>query len=729
MLEFSGSRVNGSNLMSGAGARALKWCWAGVIALSSVAWGQIAAHIAPDTIIYRPLLESPVGGRPDARAWIISAGEVDALVEGGNLVYVELPIGLGRQAVADLRREIGVADDAVIEVVRDNGLVTKIAPTIQIFSGQLVGEPESKVFIGISGQQVHGWVQLADQRWLITTPPGTTTVLTYDSAAVGHRQVPAVCAGELFHDEDAGLDPTGPDVGDLDPMSRSTSGQSESGYGERVANCRAVRMAIECDNEFVRLFGNAVAATDYAVFLTAASSDIFNREVNLGFNLTYLRVWEAADPWTGANTSAQLAELRSYWRANMTSTVRSTVHLLSGRSLGGGIAYIRGACSTTNGYGVSANLGGSFPFPVTDNSSANWDIFVFAHELGHMFGTEHTHNGCAYSPIIDGCGLSSSEGCENGTKDCATASARNGTIMSYCHTCSGGIANVRMTFGDRVRARMDSYLSGISCDVNTAGPALISLTSSAPAPLCPGTSITLTAAATGSQLRYQWFRNGGRMYASTQPTLLLATPQNGDRYDVMIYSPCGMITTLNGGAGAVSAYTVQVASSPSITQQPQNSEACSGGAVSVQVVAAPGSASTYRWEVRNLNVTSGWEPMSDGPVIIGEAQVAVAQGSSTAQLTLTGFAPAWRTSALSAARGVRCVLSGPCPGTSSRTSVSAIITFCPAEFNCDGGVDGEDVDAFFQAWSTAQPEADLNADGGIDGGDVSSFFGFWTAGC
>ncbi|MBX3384730.1 MAG: PQQ-dependent sugar dehydrogenase [Phycisphaeraceae bacterium] len=53
---------------------------------------------------------------------------------------------------------------------------------------------------------------------------------------------------------------------------------------------------------------------------------------------------------------------------------------------------------------------------------------------------------------------------------------------------------------------------------------------------------------------------------------------------------------------------------------------------------------------------------------------------------------------------------------------------CPADFNQDGGVDGQDVEAFYTAWENALPEADVNQDGGIDGTDVEVFFVAWEAG-
>lgn len=57
-----------------------------------------------------------------------------------------------------------------------------------------------------------------------------------------------------------------------------------------------------------------------------------------------------------------------------------------------------------------------------------------------------------------------------------------------------------------------------------------------------------------------------------------------------------------------------------------------------------------------------------------------------------------------------------------------IVPPCIADFNADGGIDGADVEAFFEAWTAAQPDADTNQDGGIDGGDVEQVFTLWSQG-
>jgi len=53
---------------------------------------------------------------------------------------------------------------------------------------------------------------------------------------------------------------------------------------------------------------------------------------------------------------------------------------------------------------------------------------------------------------------------------------------------------------------------------------------------------------------------------------------------------------------------------------------------------------------------------------------------------------------------------------------------CAADYNGDGGIDGGDIEPFFDDWSEGLNRADVNDDGGIDGSDVEEFFRVWTAG-
>ena len=89
-------------------------------------------------------------------------------------------------------------------------------------------------------------------------------------------------------------------------------------------------------------------------------------------------------------------------------------------------------------------------------SSANWDMIVTAHELGHNVGSGHTFS--SYSPPIDQC----IDSATNAPVSRNSAQCVRGTVMSYCHLC-GGIANVDMKFHARVIEKVKDNLTRGRC--------------------------------------------------------------------------------------------------------------------------------------------------------------------------------------------------------------------------------------------------------------------------
>jgi hypothetical protein len=201
------------------------------------------------------------------------------------------------------------------------------------------------------------------------------------------------------------------------------------------------------------------------------------------------------------------------------------------------------------------SLNGTFPYPIRDNSSSNWDLTVTAHEIGHIFSSGHTHDVNSYNPIIDGCGLDYLDPPQ--TKDCTVAQQRQGTIMSYCHTCSGGQSNLRMTFGPRPSAQIRSYIEGGAANCGDA-PVSISITSQpSPDSACRGGVATLSVTAAGTDAVYQWRRGttalvdgptgfGSTISGASSRTLTITGVQPGDAnasYTCFITNLCTAATT------------------------------------------------------------------------------------------------------------------------------------------------------------------------------------------
>jgi hypothetical protein len=185
-----------------------------------------------------------------------------------------------------------------------------------------------------------------------------------------------------------------------------------------------IHLHLDLDKHMIDTLGRYGAA-EYAVELVA----IINRDVYypLGFNLKVVSI-NLRETYVSQSTSTssyldviQSEGLPAGGNVNL-------VHSLSTRNLGGGIAYLGGLYSSQSyGYGVSGSLRGNFN---------KWDLVVVAHELGHNFGAEHTHE---MTPQVDTCGNS------------CPADASGATIMSYCHLCSGGLNNIDFVFHPEVK--------------------------------------------------------------------------------------------------------------------------------------------------------------------------------------------------------------------------------------------------------------------------------------
>jgi len=225
------------------------------------------------------------------------------------------------------------------------------------------------------------------------------------------------------------------------PVPAAEAGAERSVAGFGAAQRRLLDVAFETDHEFFQLFGDLGSATEYAIALTGAVSDIYQRDLSIAVRMTYLRLWDV--PEDLFNEPNPLVPFRDWWNSNMTDVPRDVAQLLTGRRNlpYGGVAYLSALCGKF-AYSVSGYLNGSFVGPDA-SAPGNWDLTVVAHEFGHNCGTLHTH--------------------DYGLDSCASGVARRGGLMSYCHTVSGGVSNVDPIFETTLRDIVRSYIVGAPC--------------------------------------------------------------------------------------------------------------------------------------------------------------------------------------------------------------------------------------------------------------------------
>lgn len=448
-----------------------------------------------------------------------AAGLSDSLSEARETVIEQFPLADGTSATLRLARFEPMTPDARFVVMTPEGEREAARPTSTFWAGTSDEDPSARVYLAVSESRIDGLILSDDRTWIISSGPGGETLPTvvYDLKTISPDLVNVAGGGCTALTPPGGL-----------PQIAASAGRGGDGFGERGAPCRIVTVAIETDHETtIAVGGDPARAADYLTRLIGAVSFIYQRELNVNLQIPYMRLWTTpADPWDQTEMGAQLTQFRDHWAANMRGVRRSLAHFLSFRGLGGGVAWVGVVCNPDWGFALSSGVGGGFPYPIRDRDGRNWPIFVTAHELGHNFGTGHTHD--SYTPVIDGCGLG----------DCSDAA--NGTIMSYCHGCEGGMTNISLRFGPRVVDQIQGYLDTVSFTCGMTG-SLVIRDHPDDVRVRRGQRFTLAAVASGPGVpSFAWERNGASVTGGTDGrfTIVSATPNHAGTYRAQASTPC-----------------------------------------------------------------------------------------------------------------------------------------------------------------------------------------------
>jgi hypothetical protein len=192
---------------------------------------------------------------------------------------------------------------------------------------------------------------------------------------------------------------------------------------------------------------NDSSAANTADFITGffnSVSAIYERE-SIPLAISQITVYEIPDPYRdtgGARTVLKMfgENLRDTFPGDLAHLL-STAH----NQVYGGISWINVLCQPYNPYDKS----GRYAFSNIQNEYENFPVYSYtvylvAHEIGHNFGSKHTH-ACVW-PLPNG-GIGAVDSCWIAEGNCFTQTQPNfnGTIMSYCN--SNGAVNFLYGFG------------------------------------------------------------------------------------------------------------------------------------------------------------------------------------------------------------------------------------------------------------------------------------------
>ena len=207
--------------------------------------------------------------------------------------------------------------------------------------------------------------------------------------------------------------------------SSSTSVLEEGMHLRSAKSC--ISLYLEVDYDVYLDKGGLESTHQYIMGLFNQVAILYANE-RIKVNLASLFVWNTISPYQASSASG----LFSQFIAKRAGQFSADAGLLIAYKGGGGIASVDALCATHNmGYaGINKSYNN---LPVF-----SFSVLVFAHELGHILGSQHTHD-CVWNgnnTAIDGCPGFTAGGCT--VPEIPTA---GGTIMSYCH-----VAPVRINF-------------------------------------------------------------------------------------------------------------------------------------------------------------------------------------------------------------------------------------------------------------------------------------------
>jgi hypothetical protein len=247
---------------------------------------------------------------------------------------------------------------------------------------------------------------------------------------------------------------------------------------------------------------------------------------------------------------------------------------------------------------------------------------------------------------------------------------------------------------------------------------------------CPGYPIAFLADTVGGQpISYQWTKDGvdlsddNYVSGSMGPFLFInpARPSDLGQYRVRMHNDCGDL--LSPAANAVPPPNLTFAA------QPMSVSTCPTGTSTLTVTPSPNLNNlSFLWTYELPESPGQWNRVVDGAFAPSSTTCASASGANTNSLSL-----AWTGAGdCPGPFRFRCDVAGYC---NDITSDPAIVSFCRADFNCDGVRNVSDIFAFLAAFFAQIGQtgpghtADFNNDGTVNVSDVFAFLAAWFAGC
>ena len=239
-----------------------------------------------------------------------------------------------------------------------------------------------------------------------------------------------------------------------DPI-RKNLPKSVNSFGQRRTVGDCIRLSTEVNHDIYLDKGGLAGTVNFISGIMLQVITLYNNE-SINLSLSEMIIWDVVSPYSGDSAHHMLAQFQDV-REGFNGDL---AQLISLEPKGGIAAGFNGICNPSPDSSMAYNGIHNFyhPFP-----TYSWTVKVITHELGHLFGSYHTH-ACIWNgnnTAIDGCWET------EGNCPEPAIPAEGGTIMSYCETKSVGI-NFSLGFGqepgDSIRSRVANAVCTSPCD-------------------------------------------------------------------------------------------------------------------------------------------------------------------------------------------------------------------------------------------------------------------------
>lgn len=239
-----------------------------------------------------------------------------------------------------------------------------------------------------------------------------------------------------------------------------------------------LKVHLEVDNQtYLDNNSNVSDTENYVTGLFNEVAVLYANE-SITVSISEVFVWTTTDPYVNLNTTGEILEL--FGQTIQNNFEGNLAHFITTRSIGGGIAWLNVLCSSYFSFMADFDNDGvdelhhAGPYAVSGIYTTyqtvptySWSVEVFAHEMGHNLGSNHTHAcvwGANNDQPIDCCGPNSGNPEPSCGGNCNVSNPASGTIMSYCHLISGVGIDFNLGFGiepgNLIRANTEACLCG-----------------------------------------------------------------------------------------------------------------------------------------------------------------------------------------------------------------------------------------------------------------------------